>query len=110
MNNRRTGAIGEELAEIMLLEKGYSILARNFRCRHGEIDIIAAKGGAVVFVEVKTRLFESCGQGRESVTAAKRQRIRNCAMCYIAICGREFEAVDFQVIEINACHLKGLEF
>ena len=105
MNNRRTGAIGEELAEIMLLEKGYSILARNFRCRHGEIDIIAAKGGAVAFVEVKTRLF-----GRESVTAAKRQRIRNCAMCYIAICGREFEAVDFQVIEINACHLKGLEF
>ena len=70
MNNTRTGVLGEELAEIMLLEKGYTILARNFRCRYGEIDIIAAKNGVLAFVEVKTRLFGSCGRGSESVTAA----------------------------------------
>ena len=95
MNNTRTGVLGEELAEIMLLEKGYTILARNFRCRYGEIDIIAAK---------------NCGRGSESVTAAKRQKIRRCALCYISMCQRRFEAIDFQVVDINADHLEGLEF
>ena len=102
--------LGEELAEIMLLEKGYTILARNFRCRYGEIDIIAAKNGVLAFVEVKTRLFGSCGRGSESVTAAKRQKIRRCALCYISMCQRRFEAIDFQVVDINADHLEGLEF
>lgn len=110
MNNKKIGTLGEELAEIMLLEKGYRILARNFRCRYGEIDIIASKNGVLAFVEVKTRLFESCGSGAESVTAVKRQRIRRCALCYMAICQRRFEAVDFQVIEISGDHLEGLEF
>ena len=110
MNNTRTGVLGEELAEIMLLEKGYTILARNFRCRYGEIDIIAAKNGVLAFVEVKTRLFGSCGRGSESVTAAKRQKIRRCALCYISMCQRRFEALDFQVVDINADHLEGLEF
>ena len=110
MNNIRTGVLGEELAEIMLLEKGYTILARNFRCRYGEIDIIAAKNGVLAFVEVKTRLFGSCGRGSESVTAAKRQKIRRCALCYISMCQRRFEAIDFQVVDINADHLEGLEF
>ena len=110
MNNTRTGVLGEELAEIMLLEKGYTILARNFRCRYGEIDIIAAKNSVLAFVEVKTRLFGSCGRGSESVTAAKRQKIRRCALCYISMCQRRFEAIDFQVVDINADHLEGLEF
>lgn len=110
MNNTRTGVLGEELAEIMLLEKGYTILARNFRCRYGEIDIIAAKNGVLAFVEVKTRLFGSCGRGSESVTAAKRQKIRRCALCYMSMCQRRFEAIDFQVVDINADHLEGLEF
>ena len=110
MNNTRTGVLGEELAEIMLLEKRYTILARNFRCRYGEIDIIAAKNGVLAFVEVKTRLFGSCGRGSESVTAAKRQKIRRCALCYISMCQRRFEAIDFQVVDINADHLEGLEF
>ena len=110
MNNTRTGVLGEELAEIMLLEKGYTILARNFRCRYGEIDIIAAKNGVLAFVEVKTRLFGSCGRGSDSVTAAKRQKIRRCALCYISMCQRRFEAIDFQVVDINADHLEGLEF
>ena len=110
MNNTRTGVLGEELAEIKKKKKGYTILARNFRCRYGEIDIIAAKNGVLAFVEVKTRLFGSCGRGSESVTAAKRQKIRRCALCYISMCQRRFEAIDFQVVDINADHLEGLEF
>ena len=110
MNNKRIGTLGEELAEIMLQEKGYKILAKNFRCRYGEIDIIALKNKVLAFVEVKTRLFESCGNGAESVTAVKRQRIRRCALCYIAICQQDFEAVDSQVVEISAAHIERLEF
>ena len=110
MNNKRIGRLGEELAEVLLLEKGYRILARNFRCRYGEIDIIAVKSGVMAFIEVKTRLFDSCGSGSEAVTASKRQRIRRCALCYIAICQQDFEAFDFQVIEISASHIERLEF
>ena len=110
MNNKRIGTLGEELAGIMLQEKGYKILAKNFRCRYGEIDIIASKNGVLAFVEVKTRLFESCGNGAEAVTAVNRQRIRRCALCYIAMCQQDFEAIDFQVVEISAAHIERLEF
>ena len=50
MNNKRIGTLGEELAGIMLQEKGYKILVKNFRCRYGEIDIIASKNGVLAFV------------------------------------------------------------
>ena len=110
MNTRQTGALGETLAEILLQEKGYRILAKNFRCRHGEIDIIAERSSIIAFVEVKTRLFASYGSGAEAVIEAKRRKIRKSAWCYLAMCERHFEAVDFQVIEISAFHLEGLEF
>ena len=110
MEKKRIGDFGEEAACRYLIKQNYIIRERNFRMKCGEIDIIASKNGVLVFVEVKTRLFESCGSGAESVTAAKRQRIRRCALCYMAICQKHFDAVDFQVIEISADHLEGLEF
>ena len=110
MNNKKTGALGEALAEILLLEKGYRILARNFCCRYGEIDIIAERGPMIAFIEVKTRLSESFGSGAEAVTAIKRQKIRRCAACYLAMCQKYFKTVDFQVIEISGSHIQGLDF
>lgn len=110
MDRRKTGALGEALAEVLLQEKGYRILAKNFSCRCGEIDIIAEKNSTIAFVEVKTRLFSSYGSGAESVVQSKRQRIRKAALCYLALCQRQFEAVDFQVIEIGAVHLEQLVF
>ena len=110
MNNKKTGALGEALAEIMLMEKGYRILARNFCCRYGEIDIIAERGTMIAFVEVKTRLSDSFGSGAEAVTADKRQKLKRCAMCYLAMCQKYFRTVDFQVIEISGSHIPNLNF
>ncbi|MBQ4650153.1 MAG: YraN family protein [Firmicutes bacterium] len=110
MEKKRVGRLGEELAAALLEERGYRIVMRNFSCKFGEVDIIARKGGLIAFVEVKTRLSEDYGRGRESVTAAKRQRIRWCAEYYLSHTRWVYDTVDFQVIEISAQQLKGLEF
>ena len=110
MERKRIGRLGEELATVLLEGRGYSIVARNFSCKFGEVDIIARKGGLIAFVEVKTRLSESCGSGRESVNHVKRQRIRWCADYYLNHTRWVYDAVDFQVIEISTEYLTGLEF
>ena len=110
MEKKRIGKLGEELAAALLEERGYRIVVRNFSCKFGEVDIIARRGGLIAFIEVKTRLSENFGNGRESVNQVKRQRIRWCADYYLAHTRWVYDAVDFQVIEITAEHLKGLEF
>ncbi|MBQ8144137.1 MAG: YraN family protein [Butyricicoccus sp.] len=69
------GAWGEELAAQYLCRKGYKILARNFRIRQGELDIIASKGKYLAFVEVKTRKNDRFGAAREFITPAKQRRL-----------------------------------
>lgn len=110
MEKKRVGRLGEELAAALLEDRGYKIIVRNFSCKFGEVDIIARKGGTIAFVEVKTRLSESYGSGREAVTEAKRQRIKWCADYYMSHTKWTYDQVDFQVIEISALQLKGLEF
>lgn len=77
------GAAGEVLAARFLREQGYDILAANYRCRFGEVDIIAADDAYIVFVEVKTRGESARYTPREAVTVAKQQRIRKTAMLYL---------------------------
>lgn len=112
MTNAEVGILGERLAAGMLMNKGYKILEKNYTCRYGEIDIIAIHKGVLRFIEVKTRLTDSCGSGCESVTASKRRHIRDCARHYLYVQGRRFENMDveFQVVEINVNHLENLEF
>ena len=110
MNNKKTGALGEALAEIMLLEKGYRILARNFCCRYGEIDIIAVKNNVPAFIEVKVRSNNRYGEPCEAVDIKKQRRIKNAARYFIAHCGRKYEKFDFQVMEITVNHIEDLEF
>jgi putative endonuclease len=69
------GAWGEELAAQYLCRKGYKIIARNFRIRQGELDIIASKGKYLAFVEVKTRKNDKFGAAREFITPAKQRRL-----------------------------------
>ncbi len=69
------GEIGESLACAELERRGYAILARRYRCRSGEIDIIALDGSTVVFVEVKTRAGADYGSGADAVTRTKRRRL-----------------------------------
>ena len=73
----------EQLAAEFLEEKGYRILERNFRCRQGEIDIIAADREYLVFLEVKYRRNERMGSGAEAVDPAKQRRIIRCAQYYL---------------------------
>lgn len=78
------GAIGEVLAARFLRNKKYTILAANYRCRFGEIDIIAADRSYIAFVEVKTRRADSLYTPREAVTAAKQRRIMQTAAMYLS--------------------------
>ena len=69
------GEIGENLACEELERRGYAVLARRYRSRGGEIDIVASEGATVVFVEVKTRDGSAYGTGADAVTWTKRRRI-----------------------------------
>ena len=61
MNRKEIGEAGESRACEVLCRQGYRILCRNYRCPYGEIDIIAGKGGKLIFAEVKTRLSDGWG-------------------------------------------------
>jgi putative endonuclease len=80
---RRLGAFGERLAAAHLEAKGYRIRTRNFRCREGEIDIVAQDGETLVFVEVRTRRGDALGGPAESVTAIKEARLVAAATAYV---------------------------
>lgn len=73
---------GEDLAVAVALAEGYQVLARNWRCALGELDLVLRKGKTIVLVEVKTRTGRRYGEAWESVTYAKQARIRKVAQWY----------------------------
>ena len=77
------GRTGERLAAEALTQRGYCILEQNYRCRHGEIDLVAEEGQDLVFVEVKTRRGVAYGLPEEAITARKRQKLREVASHYL---------------------------
>lgn len=81
---RNIGSYGEDLAVGFLKERGYRVVARNYSCRYGEIDIVAVKGGEIHFVEVKTRTAENMGRPEEAVGKAKKRRMNIAAARYMA--------------------------
>jgi len=81
--NRR-GVAAETLAAAFLRDQGLVIAERNYRCRFGEIDLIAREGATLVFVEVRQRRTESYGGAAASITAAKRTRLLAAARHYLA--------------------------
>jgi len=83
MKQKEVGAIGEKLAKNFLQKKGYRIRETNFRCREGEIDIIAQKKGYLVFVEVRTKTSSGFGSPEESVTFAKKEKLIATALSYL---------------------------
>jgi putative endonuclease len=76
------GRRGEQLAADYLLGAGYAILERNWRCRAGEIDLVAQDGAETVFVEVKTRSSVAFGHPLEAITAQKLARLRRLAAAW----------------------------
>lgn len=98
---QRVGAAGETAAVGHYQSLGYVVLARNFRCRAGEIDIIVGRAGEVVFSEVKTRTQGAFGSGAEAVTWQKRQRIRRVAATWLQSQGARPRRVRFDVVEVG---------
>ena len=94
------GSGGERAAADFLVARGYHILERNFRCRGGEVDLIALDGGVLVFVEVKVRRTLSRGAPIEAVTAVKQARVRRAAQEYLTFCGRIFQRIRFDVMSV----------
>ena len=91
----------KEKVEAYCAEQGYELLAANVRCRMGEIDLIAARGGFLVFVEVKARSSARYGLGREAVTKNKQQHILRAAQAYLAVYDVPDCPVRFDVVEVE---------
>jgi putative endonuclease len=80
---RGLGAFGEAWAAGYLSRLGYRVIDRNVRNQHGEIDIVARDGDALVFVEVKTRRTSRFGAPQESITPARYARLARCVEAYL---------------------------
>ncbi|MGV0730537.1 YraN family protein [Mycolicibacter sinensis] len=118
MTRAELGALGEQLAVDHLLEQGWTILARNWRCRYGELDVIAddPAAGAVVFVEVKTRTGDGFGGLAYAVPPEKVRRVRRLAGLWLA--GQQSHWAEVRVdvigVRIGRCrtpeitHLRGV--
>lgn len=92
---------GESLAALLLRIKGYRIVARNWRCSLGEIDIVAWHGETLVFVEVKARRGRTSGAPEEAVTAGKQARLVRLAHAYLQASHRVSPPCRFDVIAIE---------
>jgi putative endonuclease len=82
MDRQEVGKLGEEAARKFLKKRGYRIRETGFRCRHGEIDIIAQKKDYLVFVEVRTKTNLEFGTPEESITQSKKERLIASALTY----------------------------
>ncbi|HEV2237675.1 MAG TPA: YraN family protein [Ktedonobacterales bacterium] len=97
----RLGASGERLAAATLERAGYVVIARNWRCPYGELDLVAEHGAELVFVEVKTRRGTRMGSPEEAVTPAKRRKLLASAQTWLAERGEEQRAYRFDVVAIE---------
>ncbi len=98
------GRAAEALAERWLVRGGWTILARNYRVGHKEVDLVARRGDVVAFVEVKARAGPGWGHPLEAVTRSKRREIATVARAWIARHGRRGEVYRFDAI---AAHRTG---
>lgn len=117
MTRIQLGAMGEALAVDHLTRAGLRILQRNWRCRYGELDIIACDdAGTLVFVEVKTRTGDGYGGLAHAVTPRKVQRLRRLAGLWLAGQNRRWSAIRIDVIGVRVgrrripeiAHLQGI--
>ena len=95
------GKTGEDLACEELIRRGYAILDRRYRTRHGEIDIIARDGKTIVFVEVKARAGDAYGGSGAAVTPRKQQRIVRMAIDFLARRRLQDEPCRFDVVTVD---------
>ena len=102
MDKDELGRQGEALAAAFLTERGYRVMARNFRVQGAEIDIVAEQSGTIVFVEVKTRRTGRYGSPAQAVGIRKQRKIIFAARCFLRQNNREDCFCRFDVIEVYA--------
>ena len=101
-NNRQIGDEKEAFVCEWMEKRGYAIVERNFRCRSGEIDIVAREDGYLVFIEVKYRHGTECGDPSEAVDRRKQQTISRVALFYMLRHGyTEDTPVRFDVVTVS---------
>jgi len=96
---------GENVAEAYLVKRGARVLARNFRTRAGEIDLIVEMNGYIAFVEVKRRSTPRFGRPADAVTPTKRRKIILCAQQYVAMHHLSNARLRFDVVELTPGHV-----
>jgi putative endonuclease len=102
---QEAGAHAEEIAAQYLGEKGLQVIARNYRTRQGEIDLVARDGGVLVFVEVRQRSREDFGGALESIDERKQRRIALAAHGYLGEIGHE-PPCRFDVVTVQGRHVE----
>ena len=100
MRTQLLGAMGEAAVAEWLRKKRWKILAMNYRCRLGEVDIIARDGSEIVFVEVKLRRTGGYAPAAEYVTPSKQRKLRLAAESWLAENGLEDPPCRFDVVEV----------
>ena len=98
---RALGSVGEDTAAAWYEAAGYELLDRNWRCRGGEIDLVVARPGVVVFCEVKTRRGDAFGLPAEAVTRDKQLRIRRLAVRWLTERGARAPTIRFDVASVR---------
>jgi putative endonuclease len=107
------GGEAEEACAVYLAERGYEILARNFRCRYGELDIVARRDEMLCFVEVRMRSSAAWGDPSQTVSYAKQRRVVKAALHYLQAARSQGRCmVRFDVISVvgrgrkrELCHI-----
>ena len=97
---RALGGSGEDAAAAWYAANGYEVLARNWRVREGELDLVVRRAGTVVFCEVKTRSSVAFGVPAEAVTRQKRQRLRVLAARWLEQAPVRAAAIRFDVASV----------
>jgi putative endonuclease len=101
VDSRQTfGAAGEDAALRMYRTDGYRLIARNWRCRVGELDLVLARGRTLVVCEVKTRRGDRYGSGWEAVTPRKQAKVRAVTEVFLLGSGTASEVVRFDVASV----------
>lgn len=100
-SRRKLAQIGEQEAARYLRAQGYRILEQNYRCRLGEIDLVAQQGKDLVFIEVKARSSDQFGLPIEAITRSKQQRLAKIAACYLAEKVGGERPCRFDVVEVD---------
>jgi putative endonuclease len=98
---RAIGAAGEDAVALWYRDSGYSVVARNWRVRAGEIDVIARRGATLVFCEVKTRRGDAYGSPADAVTIRKQSRLRRLAVQWLGESHERADTLRFDVASVK---------